>query len=405
MHALVLAALFNAADIDRAVRLEMRMERIAGLSIGVARGARVLLEGGYGISDFRRNVPAHPQTIYRIGSLTKPFTAYAVMQMAAQGRLSLNDPVAKYVPVAWRGVTIEDLLLQRSGIPSYSDLGTLDEHADYTPEALVNAVAGMPLQFIPGTQFQYSNTNYVLLGEIVERVTNRSYAQYVQTSILDPLRLRDTRYGDRPGEARGYARNTLHTPIAPSSVSYAYAAANMSSNVPDLLHWLAAARQPYYGYFPAEMYGHDVRYATGTVPGYSAFEALLPANGDRIVILTNADTLDLLPLAEDVVLALEPPTSAYLVKAVVEQLQAATLVRSSLTARYNARLTSEQLRDWQTQLAPLGSVQNVQFLRAERAGGCTNERFRVTFSSGRSVALDLCFTSGGAIDGIAISNA
>ncbi len=403
MHALLLSALLNAAAIDRAVRLEMRVERIAGLSIGIGRKERVIFKRGFGTSDFGRSIPARADTIYRIGSLTKPFTAYAVAQLAAQGRLSLQDPVDKFVPVPWRGVTVEDLIEHRSGIPSYSDAGSLNEHETYTPQALVESVAGMPLQFVPGTQFQYSNTNYVLLGEIIERVTDQPYAEYLRNSVLAPLQLRATRYGDQPSEARGYARNTLHTPVRLSSVSYAYAAAGISSNVPDLLHWLAVAQPPYYGYFSAEMYGHEMVYATGTVPGYSAFEALIPASGDRIVILTNADTLDLEPLAEDVVLALEPPSSAFRARSVVEQLQAATLVRASLTARYNAALTGEQIRAWQQQLAPLGAVQSVQSLGSERGSGCTYEAFRVTFTGGASIRISLCLTSSGAIDAIAIS--
>jgi hypothetical protein len=177
----------------------------------------------------------------------------------------------------------------------------------------------------------------------------------------------------------------------------------MSSNVPDLLRWLSFARAPYYGYFPAEMYGHAVRYATGNVPGYSSYEALFPATGERVVILTNGDTVDLAPLAQDVLLAMELPTPEYRVRAVIEQLQAATLVRSSLTARYNATLTEAQLRAWQAQLAPLGAVQNIERLGSTPVDGCSEERFRATFATGGSITIAICLTAAGAIDGIAIT--
>jgi hypothetical protein len=150
------------------------------------------------------------------------------------------------------------------------------------------------------------------------------------------------------------------------------------------------------------MYGHEARYATGTVPGYSSYEAFFPETADRIVILTNADTLDLVPLAEDVLLALEPPTSAFRVRALIEQLQAATLVRASLTPRYSATLTDAQLRMWQTQLAPLGAVQNIERTATTPGTSCTNERFRATFSGGSAVTISLCLTPTGAIDAIAI---
>jgi CubicO group peptidase (beta-lactamase class C family) len=403
MHVLLLATLLQTGEIDRAVRLEMRVERIAGLSIGIVRNGRTLFERGYGTADFGRGTAARGDTVYRIGSLTKPFTAYAIEQLATQGKLALNDPVAKYVAVPWAGVTVEDLLLHRSGIPSYSDLRTLNERSEYSPQALVDAVAGMPLQFVPGTQFAYSNTNYVLLGEIVARVTNETYPEYLQTAVLQPLRLAATRYGDRAEQARGYARNTLRTPVVPSSVSYGYAAAGMSSNVPDLLRWLASAREPYYGYFSAQMYGHAVRYATGTVPGYSSYEALFPQSGDRMVILTNADTLDLVPLAEDVLLALEPPAPEYRVRALIEQLQAATLVRATLTPRYNAMLGEVQLRAWQVQLAPLGAVQNIERTGSTSGNGCTEERFRARFTTGAGISISICLTPSGAIDAIAIA--
>lgn len=307
MHALLLSAVLYAADVDRAVRLVMRTQRVAGLSIGIARDGRTLFERGYGKSNLGRNLPARPDTVYRVGSLTKPFTAYAVAQLAAEHKLSLHDPVETYVPIPWRGVTIEDLIRQESGIPSYSNDPALDPHAAFTPQALVDAVAGIPLHFPPGTQFEYSNTNYILLGEIVERVSGMPYAQYMQRSVLDPLQLRDTRYGDQPGQAHGYARNTLRTPVVPSSLSYAYAAAGMSSNVPDLLRWLAYAREPYYGYLQAQVGSTEVVYATGYVPGYSALEMVVPQTGDRIAILTNADMLNLLPLAQDVLNALAEP--------------------------------------------------------------------------------------------------
>jgi hypothetical protein len=177
----------------------------------------------------------------------------------------------------------------------------------------------------------------------------------------------------------------------------------MSSNVPDLLRWLASAREPYYGYFSAQMYGHAVRYATGTVPGYSSYEALFPQSGDRMVILTNADTLDLVPLAEDVLLALEPPAPEYRVRALIEQLQAATLVRATLTPRYNAMLGEVQLRAWQVQLAPLGAVQNIERTGSTSGNGCTEERFRARFTTGAGISISICLTPSGAIDAIAIA--
>lgn len=307
MHAFILALVVLHTAVDDAVHLVMRTQHVAGLSIGIARNGNAVYERGYGWSDLGHRTPAKAETTYRVGSLTKSFTAAAILTLAGQHELSLEDPVARYIPnLPWpRGVTIEDLLRHRSGIPSYSDLNTLDRSRDYTPEQLIQAVASQPLLFQPGTNFSYSNTNYVLLGMIVTRVTGVPYETFLQKAILDPLQLQSTRYGDEPGEARGYARDALNLPVHPSSVSFAYAAAALSSNVPDLLRWVSSLQEPYYGFFEGHMYGSTVIYATGSVNGYSSLAMVAPETHDAIVILTNANELDLIPLAKSVFEALE----------------------------------------------------------------------------------------------------
>lgn len=404
MHALLLATLLNTAQIDRMVRQVMRAQHVAGASIGIGRSGRVLYARGFGTANIGARIPATAETIYRIGSLTKPFTAQAVVRLADAGRIGLQQSVTAYVPVPqYGGITVEQLLQQRSGLPSYTDSPALDMHAVYEPAQLVAAVASQPPHFPPGTQYEYSNTNYALLGMLIESVSGMTYASYVREAILEPQGLQYTRYGDAPGEARGYARDTLMMPVARSSVSYAYAAAALSSNVPDLLKWMPSAREPYYGFRRGDMYGYDVRYATGNVPGYSAFEALVPATGDEIVVLTNADTVDLAPLARSIVAFLERPTSAYRARTLLEQLQSATLDRGVLTARYRAALSGEQLRLWQTQLAPLGLLTSVVEMGTSPAQRCTEERFRALFSGGKQADLQLCSTASGAVDDIRVT--
>jgi len=303
---MLLAVLFTGSHIDDAVRLVMRTQQVAGLSIGISHNGRAVYERGYGWRDLGHRLPARPDTIYRIGSLTKTFTAAAILQLARQGKLSLRDPAAMYLTsFPWpHAITVEQLLTHQSGIPSYSDVESLDRHREYTPGQLVDAAATLPLLFEPGTQWSYSNTNYVLLGMIVEHVSGVPYPAYLQSAILAPLQLRDTSYGDEAGEARGYARDALNSPVAPSSISFGYAAAAMSSNVPDLLSWLTHASEPYYGFFESHMYGEIVVYAIGNVNGYSSVAMIAPQKRDAIVILTNAGELDLIPLAKSVFAAI-----------------------------------------------------------------------------------------------------
>ena len=306
MHALLLAVFAARGAVDGAVRLVMRTQHVAGISVGIARAGVSIYERGYGFSKLGPRTPAAAQTVYRVGSLTKSFTAAAILALASQGSLALTDPAARFLPsFPWsRDITIEQLLTHRSGIPSYSEDARLDRHTAYAPEDLVASVASKPLSFVPGRSFAYSNTNYALLGMIVARTSGVPYGQYLQQTILTPLQLEHTRYGDQSNEARGYARDTLNEPVAPSSTSFAYAAAGLTSNVPDLLRWLAVVREPYYGFFIAHMYGYEVVYATGSVDGYSSFAMIVPQTGEAIVILTNADELDVIPLAKSVFAAL-----------------------------------------------------------------------------------------------------
>ncbi len=280
---MLLAALLQQAQVDDAVRLVMRTQHVAGLSIGIAHRGKPLYERGYGWSDLGRRSPARALTIYRIGSLTKMFTAAAVLQLESRGKLALADSAAQYLSAfPWpRTITIEQLLTHQSGIPSYNDDASLDRHRAYSPQQLVDAVSSQPVAFEPGKFWSYSNTNYVLLGMIVEHVSGLPYAAFLQANVLNPMHLNATRLGDQPGQAHGYARDTLNSPVAPSSVSFGYAAAGMTSNVPDLLTWLAAMREPYYGLFEAHIYGSVVVYATGSVNGFQLVRAHCAADAGR----------------------------------------------------------------------------------------------------------------------------
>lgn len=294
--------------LDSAVALVMRTQHIAGISLGIARGSSVLYENAYGLRDPLRGLPAQTQTIYRIGSLTKPFTAAAVVELAAQGRLKFDDDVSRFIAIPWHApITVADLLLQRSGIPSYTDTA-LDSHGAYSPADLINAVAAKPLQFDPGTAFAYSNTNYVLLGMAIERIAGAPYAKALEAHVIAPLGLTDSRYGDPPGEAPGFAWNGAGwSPASRNSLSYAYAAAGLSSNIGDLLRFLPTLRAPYDGMLAGSVYGHPVRVAWGNVDGYSAFALRAPQSGVTIVLLSNEDRVDLLPLAKSIFAVLVPP--------------------------------------------------------------------------------------------------
>ena len=230
----------------------------AGLFSGVilvARDGRPVFRQAYGLADREWEVPNTPRTHFRIGSLTKAFTAAAVLKLAEAGRLGLDDPVRRWlptVPEAWAGVSLRHLLQHRSGIINFTALPNYYDQiarVDHTPAQIVALTAGDPLLFPPGERFEYSNTNYVLLGMVIEAASGQSYEAYLREAILAPLGLKETGYDDLtmilPRRAAGYRRGRAQWRNAvPMAASSAYAAGALYSTVDDLLAWDEALTGP-----------------------------------------------------------------------------------------------------------------------------------------------------------------
>jgi CubicO group peptidase (beta-lactamase class C family) len=228
----------------------------------------------------------------------------------------------------------------------------------------------------------------VLLGMVVQRITRMPFEDYVNAHVAAPLRLHSTRYGDQPDEALGYTwdgRDFMRA--APSSPAYAFAAAAMTSNVPDLLRFLTTVQPPYYGLIQSEQFGDRAWYASGNVDGYSAFAFVAPDTGDAAVILCNADKADLTPLALDIAAALAPH---------VEQNGFGPPQNEDpgITAQIKQRATSL--------FTPL-TVTLVEFLERETIGRTTTVVYRVTLSDGSRVLLRAPVGADGAVGEISIT--
>ena len=158
-------------------------------SILVARGDEVLLSKGYGSANLEWAIPNQPSTKFRLGSLTKQFTAASILLLEEGGKLKVDDPVKKYLPdapAAWDKVTIFHLLTHTSGIPSFTDSADYAPSEPFatTPEKIVAKFRDKPLEFEPGEQWKYSNSGYVLLGYLIEKITGGTYANFVQDNIF-----------------------------------------------------------------------------------------------------------------------------------------------------------------------------------------------------------------------------
>jgi CubicO group peptidase (beta-lactamase class C family) len=229
---------------------------VAGMSVAVVRGRDTVVMKGYGFADVENDVPATAQTVYRIGSITKQYTAAAVLQLVEQNKISLDDSLGKHLPAApagWRKVPIRQLLNHTSGIPSYTSAGPRwmsRMRLDLPHDSLIGIVAGDSMDFAPGSQWRYNNTGYYLLGMLLERVTGRSYADVVRDQLVAPLGLTATMYcGTRPlikRRAQGYqVADEKLVNADPLSMSQPFAAGALCSTGGDLIAWqraLAAGR-------------------------------------------------------------------------------------------------------------------------------------------------------------------
>ena len=233
--------------IDQAAAELMERQQIPGLSLAVQHGGDLVVAKGYGWADVENLVPATEHTVYRIGSVTKQFTAAALLELSEQGKVSLDHSIERYFPnypLNGLKVTVKQLLNHTNGIVGYTEMPTFWEKArlDLSHEEMVELFSAEPFAFEPGEEFQYSNSGYFLAGMIVELASGRSYAEFLEEQFFEPLGLRETYYlSERPivpGRASGYEvvdGELLNDDML--SMDLPYAAGSLGSSVLDLLRW------------------------------------------------------------------------------------------------------------------------------------------------------------------------
>jgi len=215
----------------------------------VSAGGQALYSRSFGASDGERGLVSTPQTSFRVGSITKSFTAAAILQLAEAGQLAVEDTIAAHLPeypAVGAGITLHQLLSHTAGLFNYTNDPALMARRDrpITPSELLARFWDRPLEFEPGTQFRYSNSGYAVLGAIIERVTGQTYAEYMQQAVFEPAGLARTTVGDaegRPDRASGYTWDALGglVPAFPADMTVPYAAGAIRSTVSDLVRWHA----------------------------------------------------------------------------------------------------------------------------------------------------------------------
>jgi D-alanyl-D-alanine carboxypeptidase len=238
-----------AADMDK-VAAGVYKPGVPGAAIIVVKDGHVIFRKGYGLANVELNVPITPEMVFRIGSVTKQFTAVALMMLVEQGKLSLQDDITKFFPAYPTGgkkITVENLLTHTSGIPDYMEkLWPARMREDLRLERLIEVFKNAGLEFEPGTKASYSNSNYILLGAIIEKLSGEEYRRFVEENIFKPLGMKHSYYEGIqeiiPERVSGYVKADGIFYNAPYlSTNQLYAAGALCSSVDDLALWDAAA--------------------------------------------------------------------------------------------------------------------------------------------------------------------
>lgn len=182
--------------INATVAAEMKRQKVPGAAVAIVRQGEVVLARGFGESNVEHHVPVTPETIFQSGSVGKQFTAAAIMLLVDDGKITLDDSVAKFWPDVepwWRPVTIRHLLTHTSGIPNFEPGVTLDMRKDYTDEEFAKLAFGLKPEFAPGTRWSYSNPGFVVLGCIVSKVTGHHYGELLRDRVFRPLGMKTAR--------------------------------------------------------------------------------------------------------------------------------------------------------------------------------------------------------------------
>jgi D-alanyl-D-alanine carboxypeptidase len=411
------------AKIDEAARGVLEKTGVPSASIAVVKDGRLVYAQAYGDAKLDPKTPARPDMQYSIGSISKQFTAAALLLLQEEGKLSLDDKVAKYLPDLTRAdeVTIRQLLSHTSG---YQDFWPQDYVMPMmlqstTAQHILDVWGRKPLDFDPGTKWQYSNTNYVIAGVIFEKVSGESVVDFLTQHVFKPLGMKSVYDSDQaklpssdPTGYISYALGPLH-PAPKEGKGWMWAAGELAMTAGDLAKWdLAIINRQImnadsYRQFERETLlnnGLGTRYGlgvdvikdgsrralehSGEVSGFVANNVVYPDDKAAIVVLTNQDASSAAEQISGKIKDLifdntDPETPAKLEQArkIFEALQQGKIERSLFTDNCNAYFDQTAIKDFADSLGPLGKPSSFTQTRQSLRGGMTLRVYRVVFSN------------------------
>jgi D-alanyl-D-alanine carboxypeptidase len=409
-------------QIDQIARQVLDNTGVPSASVAVVKDGTLVYTHAYGSARIEPAAPATSEMRYKIGSISKQFTATAILMLAEQGKLSLDDPVSRFMPDLARAkeVTIRQLLAHTSGYQDYwpQDYVPPFMLTPITAEEILTRWARKPLDFDPGTKWQYSNTNYVIAGVIVEKAGGTPLLRFLSSHIFEPLGMQSVVNIDQDHLAdtdpTGYMRYALG-PLraAPrEGKGWLFAAGELAMPVTDLAKWdIAMMNQRLLkpssyqemqrdvllkngtatgyalGITVRNQSGHRMLEHSGEVSGFTAENVVFPDDRAAVIVLANQDAVNagsqiakkIAPLlfAGNTALVAEKVERA---RKILEQLQQGKIDRSLFTDNANSYFDQQALQDFAASLGPLGTSQDFQQTAEQGRGGMTYRAYRAKFA-------------------------
>ncbi|HEY5219850.1 MAG TPA: serine hydrolase domain-containing protein [Gemmatimonadaceae bacterium] len=434
-----------SAKVHAAIADVMSRTQVPSASVGIVRDGRIVYVAAFGKARLSPPLAASPDMHYAIGSISKQFTVAAVMLLAQEGKLSLDDPVSKYFPELTRAneVTLRNLMSHTSGYEDYApqDYTIPEWTKPMTAQAVVHEWATKPLDFDPGTQYQYSNTNFNIVGLIVEKASGQPFWAYLSSHVLGPVGLTHTIDLDTQRsqlEPTGYFRHALG-PLRPALMEapgWYFADGEIGMTVGDLLKWdisvmdqsllspasytametamtLKDGSKIGYGLglSVSTLNGHRVVSHSGEVGGFVAANIVFPDDKIAVAVLTNQEAspaaggigraislLLLAPSASAPAAADDAAAAESLARKVLAGLQKGTIDRALFTANANFYFDKQAISDYSSSLAPLGAIKSLRQTATSLRGGMRFRGFAVEFARGATVSISTYTTMDGKIE-------
>ncbi len=406
------------AQIDRIAAQVLQKTGVPSASVAIVQNGKLVYTHAYGLARLEPPQQATPGMRYAIGSISKQFTAAAILLLQQQGKLSLNDPVGKYVPGLTDGdhVTIREILSHTSGYQDYwpEDYDMKPMLKPTTAQHILDTWAKKPLDFTPGTQWQYSNTNFVIAGKIVEKVSGQPLMQFLSEHIFHPLNMRSVWNIDQNylthADATSYYRHALGPlRVAPGEGhGWMFAAGELAMTAHDLALWdislmdrsilspasykemftpvlLTDGKNSRYGLGVQviDTNGHLSIEHSGEAAGFVSDNVVYVNHGTAVVVLTNQDAnsaaLTIAHLAAPVVAGFPLNPAEQQALEIYRGLQHGHIDRALLAPNLNGYFTAQAIADYQHSLAPLGEPLSLRQTGESLRGGMTFRSFNIVY--------------------------